>query len=235
LIASSVALIPCPECKQPVSDRATSCPRCGLALAASAPAAASPWGPAHPAAAAAAHEEVVWEGGVSPRLLAREIPGAAWAVAAPPLAILALPYALHLVRGLNREIRSAVIEQDRTIRLLVIGLVLLFSLVRLARVALRYLQLKTTRYRLTNQRLTIESGLFSRRVDDVDLRSVQDVGLEQSALERVLGVGRLMIISSDPTRPRVVLAGIAQPLEMRERLRTGAYQASQRQIFTRST
>jgi uncharacterized membrane protein YdbT with pleckstrin-like domain len=102
-------------------------------------------------------------------------------------------------------------------------------------VALRYLQLKTTRYRLTNQRLTIESGLFSRRVDDVDLRSVQDVGLAQSVLERLLGVGRLEIISSDPTRPRLVLFGIGDPLAVRERLRAGAYQASQRQVFTRST
>jgi membrane protein YdbS with pleckstrin-like domain len=232
-----VALIPCPECKQSVSDRAASCPRCGVALSpAAAPAiaaAATPWGPAAPAAGV--QEEVLWEEGVSPRLLAREIPGIAWAFAATPIAILLLPPALQLLRGLGHEIRKLVIENDRAIRLAVIGAVLFFSLLRLGRVVLRYLQLKTTRYRLTNQRLTIESGLFSRRVDDVDLRSVQDVGLAQSLFERLLGVGRLEIISSDPTRPRLVLSGISDPLAVRERLRAGAYQASQRQVFTRST
>jgi uncharacterized membrane protein YdbT with pleckstrin-like domain len=194
---------------------------------------ATPW--AAPASASAAQEEVVWEDGVSPRLLAREVPGIIWALAAFPIAILLLPSLLQILRGLNHELRKALIENDRAIRLGVVGVVLFFSALRLARVALRYLQLKTTRYRLTNQRLTIESGLFSRRVDDVDLRSVQDVGLAQSVLERLLGVGRLEIISSDPTRPRLVLFGIGDPLAVRERLRAGAYQASQRQVFTRST
>jgi membrane protein YdbS with pleckstrin-like domain len=235
-----VALIPCPECKQSVSDRATACPRCGLALkpagsaAAVQAAGATPWVAPAPAGPAG-QEEVLWEDGVSPRLLAREIPGLTWAIAAPPIAILILPSALQIVRGLGHEIRKVIVENDRAIRLSVIGVVLFFSLTRLARVVLHYLQFKTTRYRLTNQRLTIESGLFSRRVDDVDLRSVQDVALEQSVLERLLGVGRLEIISSDPTRPRLVLSGIGDPLGVRERLRAAAYQASQRQVFTRST
>jgi uncharacterized membrane protein YdbT with pleckstrin-like domain len=178
---------------------------------------------------------VLWEDGVSPRLLAREVPGIAWAVAAPPITIVLLPTVLQILHGFGREIRKVLVENDRAIRFTVLGVVLFFSLVRLARVALRYLQFKTTRYRLTNQRLTIESGLFSRRVDDVDLRSVQDVALVQGVLERLLGVGRLEIVSSDPTRPRLVLSGIGDPLAVRERLRASAYQASQRQVFTRST
>jgi uncharacterized membrane protein YdbT with pleckstrin-like domain len=178
---------------------------------------------------------VLWEDGVSPRLLAREAPGITWAIAAPPIAIVLLPPALQILRGLSHDLRKVLIENDRAIRLGVIGVVLFFSLMRLGRVVLRYLQLKTTRYRLTNQRLTIESGLFSRRVDDVDLRSMQDVGLAQSLLERLLGVGRLEIVSSDPTRPRLVLNGIDDPAAVRERLRAAAYQASQRQVFTRST
>jgi hypothetical protein len=64
---------------------------------------------------------------------------------------------------------------------------------------------------------------------------VQDVALAQSPLERLLRVGRLEIVSSDPTRPRLVLSGISDPVQVRERLRASAYQASQRQVFTRST
>ena len=91
------------------------------------------------------------------------------------------------------------------------------------------------RYRLTNQRLTVESGLVSKRVDDVDLRTLQDVTLEQSAMERVLSIGRLVIVSADHSRPRLVLIGIRDPRDVRERVRASAYQASQRQIFTRAT
>ena len=242
-----MALFPCPECKQPISDRAAACPRCGLAITAAPPGTGTTPGTGAGASSAATlgalpwpaagtgSEEVVWEGGASPRLLAREAPGMAWALIAPPLVIALLPRALAIVGGLRRELRVAIAEEGPTIRWVVVGAVLVLSLARLARAALRYAQLKTTRYRLTNQRLTLESGLLSRRVDDVDLRSIQDVALEQSALERLLGVGRLSVVSSDHARPRLELMGIEDPREVRERVRACAYQASQRQLFTRAT
>ncbi len=233
-----MALITCPECKQSVSDRAASCPHCGVALAPGGPAAAvAPVaGPmAWPSPSPVGAEEVTWEGGASPRLLARELPAAFWAVLVPPLVFWLLPQALQVIGGLRRELRLAIAEQRSAIQLAVIVAVVLFSLHRLARVALAYARLRGMRYRLTNQRLTVESGLFSKRVDDVDLRTIQDVTLEQSALERLLGVGRLDIVSSDHSRPRLVLYGIRDPREVRERVRASAYQASQRQIFTRAT
>ncbi len=231
-----MAIIPCPECKQSVSDRAATCPHCGVALARGAappgPSAAAPaaWTSSPPGA-----EEVVWEGSASPRLLAREIPAALWAVVVPPLAFWLLPQVLHYVGGLRHELRGAIAEQRSTIGLVVVVAVVLFSLSRLARVALAFARLRGMRYRLTNQRLTVESGLFSKRVDDIDLRTLQDVTLEQSAMERLLGIGRLDIVSSDHSRPRLVLIGIRDPRDVRERVRASAYQASQRQIFTRAT
>jgi len=102
-------------------------------------------------------------------------------------------------------------------------------------VALRYARYRTPASRLTNQRLVVESGLFSRRLDEVDLRGVEDVGFEQPVLERLLGVGRITVVSTDRVRPRVALVGIAAPREVRELLRARAYEASQRQVFTRST
>ena len=234
-----MAIIPCPECKQSVSDRAATCPHCGVAIALGAAAATIP------AAAAAAPmawsspptgaEEVAWEGSASPRLLIRELPAALWAVLAPPVALWLLPQVLQFMSGLRRDLRELVAEQRSAIQLAIIIAVALFSLSRLARVALAYARLRGMRYRLTNQRLTVESGLLSKRVDDIDLRTIQDVTLEQSALERLLGVGRLGIVSSDHNRPRLVLIGIQGPRDVRERLRAIAYQASQRQIFTRAT
>lgn len=227
-----MALIPCPECKREISDRAPACPHCGLALS---PAGAGVGAGAWPPASGAAPEEVAWEGAPSARLLAREIPGMAWALCAAPVLIALLPSALKLVAGQGRELRRLVAQQGETLRWLVIGVVVLAALGRLAAVGLRYARLRTTYYRLTNQRLTVESGLLSKRIDDVDLRSVEDVAFEQSALERLLGVGRLSIVSSDRSRPRLQLLGIRSAREVRERLRAAAYQASQRQIFTRAT
>ena len=233
-----MAIIPCPECKQSVSDRAATCPHCGFAIASLAGAAAAPASAAAPMAWSSSPggaEEVAWEGGASPRLLVRELPAAFWAVVVPPLVFWLLPQVLHWVGGARHELRGAIAEQRSTITLVVVVAVVLFSLSRLARVALAYARLRGMRYRLTNQRLTVESGLFSKRVDDIDLRTLQDVTLEQSPTERMLGIGRLDIVSSDHSRPRLVLIGIRDPRDVRERVRASAYQASQRQIFTRAT
>jgi membrane protein YdbS with pleckstrin-like domain len=241
-----MALIPCPECKREVSDRAAACPHCGVAIAA-APSGGAPIGGFAAGTGAgtgavpwvgtsgAAAEEVAWEGEPSSRLLAREVPGIAWALIAPPLLLWLLPAALRMVGGLHPDLRRAIREQGSTVQLLIVIAVLLLSLARLARAALFYARLRATHYRVTNQRLTVESGLFSKRIDDVDLRTVEDVALEQSALERVLDVGRLSILSTDRSRPRLLLQGIRSAREVRERVRASAYQASQRQLFTRAT
>lgn len=238
-----MALIPCPECKREVSDRAAACPHCGVAIA-GRPVGDPPAPSASPSSQAplatfglsGAHDEtVVWQGAPSSRLMARELPGILWAVAAPIFAIVLLPDAMKMVGGLHKEMRTVIAEQGGTVRALVIGGIVVVSVLRLGRAAIRFARLRATHYRITNQRLTIDSGLVAKRVDDVDLRTIEDVGLEQSPLERMLGVGRLSIVSTDRARPRLELYGIESPRDVREGLRAGVYQASQRQIFTRST
>src|SRR5215471_4077679 len=124
-----MAIIPCPECKQSVSDRAATCPHCGVSLARAAGSAAAA-APAAWTSSPPGTEEVVWEGGASPRLLAREIPAAFWAVVVPPLAFWLLPQVLHYVGGLRHELRGAIAEQRSNIGLVVAIAVVLFSLSR---------------------------------------------------------------------------------------------------------
>jgi uncharacterized membrane protein YdbT with pleckstrin-like domain len=95
--------------------------------------------------------------------------------------------------------------------------------------------LKSHRYRITNQRVVIESGVLAKRIDELDMRTVEDLDFRQSALERLLGIGDITVISSDRTDARTRLVGIAQPRELRELLRNAAYQATHRQLFTRQT
>ena len=232
-----MALIQCPECQHAVSDRAASCPKCGFAIAGAVGAMRAgllPSGLSVPASGATT-ERMAWEGTPSVRLMARELPGIVWAVVAPPFLMTLFPRALKTVAAIHPDLRAVIHEQGATLRSLVFAGLIVVSLVRLGRAALRYARLKGTHYRITNQRLTIESGLVSKRVDDIDLRTVEDVGLEQSPLERLLGVGRLTIVSTDRARPRLQLYGILGAREVREQLRAGVYEASQRQIFTRAT
>jgi len=83
--------------------------------------------------------------------------------------------------------------------------------------------------------LIIETGIVSKSVEDIDLRTIDDTNFQQRFLERLLGIGNVTIVSSDKVAPTYVLRGIADPRGIREMIRTHVYQVSQRQLFTRAT
>jgi uncharacterized membrane protein YdbT with pleckstrin-like domain len=95
--------------------------------------------------------------------------------------------------------------------------------------------LKSHHYRITDQRILIESGVLSRQIEEIDMRNVEDLVYRQSVVERVLGVGDITIISADRTTARMRLVGLEKPRELRELIRTTAYQATRGQLFTRQT
>ena len=63
-------------------------------------------------------------------------------------------------------------------------------------------------YKLSNQRLQHENGLLWRTVDRVELIDIDDVTYRQGPVERLLGVGTIVIASSDTTNPELQLPGI---------------------------
>lgn len=69
-------------------------------------------------------------------------------------------------------------------------------------------------YRLSTQRLVTETGLLWRTVDRVELIDVDDVTYRQGPIERLLGVGTILISSSDTTSPELELPGIENVTEV---------------------
>ena len=76
---------------------------------------------------------------------------------------------------------------------------------------------------------------LTKSVEDIDLRYIDDTQFRQSLIQRILGIGSVMIISSDKVAPTYTLRGIPDPRGIREMIRANAYQVSQRQLFTRAT
>ena len=66
-------------------------------------------------------------------------------------------------------------------------------------------------YRLTNRRLFVTTGFFSRRVDQLELLRIKDVYIQQSMVGDWLGIGNLVVISSEETLPKAYLLGINEP------------------------
>jgi uncharacterized membrane protein YdbT with pleckstrin-like domain len=101
---------------------------------------------------------------------------------------------LMLLAGSIAGMASAVVDNRVQTTWVVIGVLGLFALLY-ARAQMRLL--KTT-YAITTRRLTIETGLISRRVRQMRLDGVQGVRARQSSLERALDVGTVAFDTSDP-------------------------------------
>lgn len=182
--------------------------------------------------AAPAAEQTLWEASPSLSLLYGEAAVTLLVVLTTILLVaLALP---ALLSALPESGRNTWVDARRAPLVLTIVLGAYLAL-RGSRMAVRAARLRSTRYRLTNQRLVVESGLVSRSMVEVDLRTVDDLVFHQGLVDRLLGIGTVGVISSDRNTPRLQLLGVKDPRGIRELIRSQAYAASQRQLFTRAT
>ena len=205
-------VITCPDCGRDVSTMATACPHCGRPSPAGMTPLAGIPGPVR-------KEETLWQGTPSVALLAGHFAGIVLVLVAIPL------FTLFIASG----------SPDPGLKNL--GWIATAILIAIQSIALvvAWIRLRSTMYRVTNQRVLVEQGIFSKTVDEIDLRYVDDSTFTQSLVERILGIGSVTLISSDKSSPRYVLRSIRDPRGVREMIRAEAYQSSQRQVFTRST
>jgi membrane protein YdbS with pleckstrin-like domain len=80
-------------------------------------------------------------------------------------------------------------------------------------------QIYGVRYRLTTQRLFIDRGLLARTGDQMELLRIDDVRTRQRAIDRLLDIGSVQIISTDATDKECVLTGVARPADIAEAIR----------------
>lgn len=65
-----------------------------------------------------------------------------------------------------------------------------------------------TSYRVTTQRVVVESGLFSKRLDQIDLYRIHDYVVERPLGQRVMGTGNLILSTQDRSTPALALHGL---------------------------
>ncbi|GIW50775.1 MAG: hypothetical protein KatS3mg081_0130 [Gemmatimonadales bacterium] len=83
-------------------------------------------------------------------------------------------------------------------------------------------------FRITNDRIELEYGIFSRSVHNLDLWRVQDIAYNQSLIERMLGLGRVLILSSDKDTPVLSIGPIYHCRELYNRLKKAQLEADRR-------
>ncbi len=75
-----------------------------------------------------------------------------------------------------------------------------------------------TRYTMTNEKILIDKGLFSRVEDEIRLYRIIDVSLRRSLMERINGVGTIHCCSADKTSPEFELRHIKKSRWVKEQL-----------------
>jgi uncharacterized membrane protein YdbT with pleckstrin-like domain len=181
-------------------------------------------------------EQVLWEGVPSLKALIVEIAFTTlYAIGLPIAAVLVFGPVLDVLAGLGKDAAVFVATHRSTFGNLLIVFVVLAVALRAAKLAWRGVVLRSHRYRVSNQRILLESGVFSKRIDEVDMRTVEDIEFRQSFFQRLLGIGDIAVLAADKQMGRFRLFGLEKPRELRELIRSSAYQATRGQLFTRST
>lgn len=100
------------------------------------------------------------------------------------------------------------------------GIALVALVVPLVMAIIRWWMTKTTSFELTSQRLKIDSGILNRKHEELELYRVKDYTMERPFLLRLVGLGSIVMITSDASCPHVTLRAISDVQDVREKLRT---------------
>jgi uncharacterized membrane protein YdbT with pleckstrin-like domain len=71
------------------------------------------------------------------------------------------------------------------------------------------LRARSVRYRITTQRIIVERGLLSKRMDQIDLYRINDYVVERPLLQRIVGTGNLTLETMDKTNRELSLDGLS--------------------------
>ncbi len=139
-------------------------------------------------------EETVWEGHYSPKnFIGRALLGGAL--------ILAWLYVVYRTWFVNTQ-ASSVWALGLGVCVLLYWLNLGYRFIRAHR---------GHHYRLTTRRMFVTTGFFNRRVDQIELIRLKDVYIQQSMIGDWLGIGNVVLISSEHTLPKAHLLGVEDP------------------------
>lgn len=82
-----------------------------------------------------------------------------------------------------------------------------------------WIKVMSTDYRVDTLRVEVERGILRKRIDNLELWRVKDIQFRQSLTQRMLGVGDVVLVTSDSTNPTIALRGIPAPRSLYDSLR----------------
>jgi len=215
-----------------VPDNSNFCKHCGAALTTQGKSGTvaiphgetPPSGIASVAAAAPVRtgpEQTIWEDYPSFKTV---VPGLALWIALI-LAIFAgymflLPDAQHFRAGDGADMGALIIVAAGGVLLVVI-------------ILRHFIRLRSIKYRLTNERMFLTHGIFSKRTDEIELEKYKDIFVNQDFWDKMMGCGDIQVVTSDVTNPTVNIMDVVDPIGKKEIIRRCARERQQSLGMTR--
>ncbi|MBQ3081134.1 MAG: PH domain-containing protein [Clostridia bacterium] len=76
--------------------------------------------------------------------------------------------------------------------------------------------LSFTKYKLAEDRLFVETGLFSTKYEEVVLYRIRDISLSRNLWQKLFGVGTVTVQSSDASLPTLVIKNVKKSFDVKE-------------------
>jgi uncharacterized membrane protein YdbT with pleckstrin-like domain len=87
-------------------------------------------------------------------------------------------------------------------------------------VLVAWVRTRSVHYKITSQRVVIEQGMFSKRMEQLDLYRVVDYVVERPFGQRIMGTGNIILEAMDKTTPEVRIVAIkTDVVKLYEKLR----------------
>ncbi|MEB3337871.1 MAG: PH domain-containing protein [Leptolyngbyaceae bacterium] len=88
--------------------------------------------------------------------------------------------------------------------------------------AWKWLQVNSHRYQVTTERIVITQGIFSRRTEEMELYRVRDVSFIQPFWMRLFSLTDLVLSTTDPSSPTLVLQALPNAKQLWDEIRINA-------------
>ncbi|MEM1152784.1 MAG: PH domain-containing protein [Pseudomonadota bacterium] len=88
----------------------------------------------------------------------------------------------------------------------------------------KYLEIRCVAYTLTDEQMTLQSGVLNRTTDNLELYRVKDWRVSQPIHLRTLGLGNVELMTSDQTSPEFLMVAVSDPSSIAKRIRENVEQ-----------
>lgn len=86
----------------------------------------------------------------------------------------------------------------------------------------KWLEVKAIKFTLTDQRLIVSTGIFTKKTNETELYRVRDTSIEEPFFYRMFGVGNVIIYSTDEAEGTLHFNAYNKPHWIKDQIRNNA-------------